>query len=220
MELSGELTEWLLATDPALRWQVQRDLLDADEAVWRATRARVASDGFGARLLAEQDDDGRWAGGAYFPAPGHPTAWRDGQDGQPWTATTWSLKQLREWGLDASALAGTADQLARNARWEYEELPYWHGEVDVCINGFTLATGTWLGADVTPLVRWFVEHQLGDGGWNCEEVEGSTRSSFHSTLHAIDALRYRQAHTDTDEGLDYGLWLTGFNRFSTGGGHK
>ena len=106
MEHTDELTRWLLDTDPALRWQVQRDLLGADEGTWRATRTLVATEGMGAALLAEQDPDGQWAGGSYFPEAGHPTAWVKGQQGQPWTATTWSLKTLREWGLDAAALAG------------------------------------------------------------------------------------------------------------------
>ncbi len=62
----------------------------------------------------------------------------------------------------------TAGLLARNARWEYDDLPFWGGEVDACINAFTLASGAWLGADVSGIRNWFVEHQLGDGGWNCE----------------------------------------------------
>jgi hypothetical protein len=49
------LIGWLLDSDPALRWQVERDLLDAPQEVWGATRARVATEGFGARLLALQD---------------------------------------------------------------------------------------------------------------------------------------------------------------------
>ena len=58
-----------------------------------ATRARVATEGMGARMLALQDADGQWAGGSYFPAgfdfegpEAAPGA------GQPWTATT----QMRE----------------------------------------------------------------------------------------------------------------------------
>ena len=93
------LTDWLLDSDPALRWQVERDLLGAPEEVWAATRARVATEGFGARLLALQDPDGQWAGGAFFPGDfdfeGPEAA--EGA-GQPWTATTWSLNSLREWG--------------------------------------------------------------------------------------------------------------------------
>ena len=201
MKLSNELMQWLLDTDPALRWQVERDLLDADESVWRATRARIATEGMGAALLAEQDPDGQWAGGAYFPAAGHPTAWQQDQLGQPWTATTWTLYTLCEWGLNADVLAGTHEKLAANARWEYNDLPYWGGEVDVCINAWTLVNGTWLGADVSGLVTWFSQHQLPDGGWNCEWENGSVRSSYHSTLNALVGLLYREAHVQSDEGI-------------------
>ncbi|GEL94827.1 squalene cyclase [Cellulomonas composti] len=177
--------DWLLDSDPALRWQVERDLVGTPDETWQATRARVATEGFGARLLARQDPDGRWAGGAFFPAGffGSPEA---DEPGQPWIATTWVLKDLREWGLDAAVLAGTADRLAASCRWEYDDLPYWGGEVDVCINSYTLASGAWLGADVAALAAWFPAHRLADGGWNCEAEEGrSTRSSFHSTLNAV-----------------------------------
>jgi hypothetical protein len=167
-----------------LRWQVERDLAHEPESVWQLTRARVTVEGFGAQLLARQDEDGLWAGGAYFPAD----ATKD-EPGQPWTATTWSLNALREWGVEADALRpDTATLLARNARWEYDDLPYWGGEVDACINGYTLANGAWLGADVSSLADWFMEHQLGDGGWNCAWVDGSERSSFHSTLNALDGI--------------------------------
>lgn len=183
----SELTDWMIRTDPALAWQVQRDLLAAPESEWQATRARVATEGMGARMLAHQDADGQWAGGAYFP--GEQDGWQD-EPGQPWTATTWSLNALREWGLDAAALAGTAEKLAANSRWEYDDLPYWGGEVDLCINAFTLMNGAWLGADVRELAEWFPAHQLDDGGWNCEWVEGETRSSVHSTLNALRGLLY------------------------------
>jgi len=191
MTRDASLVDWLLDSDPALRWQVERDLLNAPSAVWSATRARVATEGFGARLLALQDHDGQWAGGAYFPGDFD----FDGPEaaenvGQPWTATTWSLNSLRDWGLDAAALAGTADLLARNCRWEYDDLPYWGGEVDCCINAFTLANGAWLGADVAGIAQWFVDHQMDDGGWNCEWVNDSTRSSFHSTLNVLKSLLY------------------------------
>ncbi len=177
---------WLLDTDPALRWQVERDLADAPAAVWQATRARVATEGFGARLLAEQDADARWAGGAYFPHPFSEELFE--REGQPWTATTWSLCSLREWGVPAEALGDTAQRLAEHCRWEYDDLPYWGGEVDACINSWTLSNGLWLGVDVEPLVTWFLAHQLDDGGWNCMWVEGATRSSFHSTLNSLKGL--------------------------------
>ncbi|MCU1529265.1 MAG: hypothetical protein JWP75_3028 [Frondihabitans sp.] len=189
MVVEASLLDWLLDSDPALRWRVERDLVGAPSPVWEATRARVATEGFGARLLALQDPDGQWAGGAFFPRDFdfHGPEAAEGA-GQPWTATTWSLNSLREWGLDAGALAGTAELLAENSRWEYEDLPYWKDEVDCCINGYTLANGAWLGADVAGLAIWFAEHRLPDGGWNCEWVEGSTRSSFHSTLNSLKGL--------------------------------
>lgn len=198
MTTDPRVLDWLLDSDPALRWQVERDVAGASPEVWEATRARVATEGFGARLLAEQDDDGRWAGGAFFPAGFFGSAEAD-EPGQPWTATTWVLKDLREWGLDSSVLAGTAEKLAAGCRWEYDDLPYWGGEVDVCINSYTLATGAWLGADVSRLADWFPAHRLADGGWNCEAEEGdSVRSSFHSTLNAVRGiLAYERITGDT-----------------------
>lgn len=190
--VADDVTTWLLDSDPALRWQVERDLLGLPEEVWGATRARVVTEGFGARLLAEQDPDGQWAGGAYFPADF--TREEHERSGQPWTATTWALDDLRSWGVPAEALAGTAEKLA-SARWEYDDLPYWGGEVDACINSWTLSNGLWLGADVDGLVDWFLEHRLADGGWNCEWVEGATTSSYHSTLNALRGLLDHEAAT-------------------------
>jgi hypothetical protein len=216
---------WLLDSDPALRWQVQRDLVGAPSEVWQATRARVATEGVGARLLALQDPDGQWAGGAYFPADfdvegpeAAPGA------GQPWTATTWSLNALREWGLDALVLGDTADRIAANSHWEYEHLPYWNGEVDCCINAYTLANGTWLGVEMAGLAQWFVDHQMDEGGWNCEWVEGATRASFHSTLNSLKGLLwYESARGGTDEvraarraGGEYLLQRLLWRRLSTG----
>lgn len=217
----GELTGWLLESDPALRWQVQRDLLRAPREVWEGTRALVATEGFGARLLALQGSDGMWAGGAFFPA-----GYQGKEEGQPWTATTWSLSSLREWGLDAGVLVRrrTVELLDEGCRWEYQGLPYWGGEVDCCINAWTLANGVWLGADVEKIAEWFVAHQLEDGGWNCEWVEGSTRSSFHSTLNSLKGLlAYELAVGGSEEikgarrlGEEYLLERHLFRRLSTG----
>lgn len=213
------LIEWLLDSDPALRWQVERDLVAEPEHVWRATRARVATEGFGAELLAHQDADGQWAGGAFFPA-----GWEwDTDEPQSWTATTWALNDLREWGLDAAMLGDTAQRLAK-ARWEYDDLLYWGGEVDCCINSWTLSNGLWLGADVDGLVDWFLDHQLADGGWNCEWVNGAEVSSFHSTLNSLlGLLDYERATGDGDcvrearrAGEEYLLQRGLYRRLSTG----
>jgi hypothetical protein len=196
MATESAALDWMLDTDPALRWQVERDLAGAPPKTWEATRARVATEGCGARLLSLQDADGQWAGGSYFPADfdWHGPEAAKGA-GQPWTATTWSLNALREWGLDASVLAGTAEKLAANSRWDYNGGPYWQGEVDCCINAYTIANGAWLGTDVSELANWFPAHQMADGGWNCEWEEGSIRSSFHSTLNSLKGLLYYEGTT-------------------------
>lgn len=222
--VSDDLAAWLCDADPALGWQVERDLVREPADVWAATRARVATEGFGARLLAVQDSDGRWAGGAYFPAGFDFSTIED--VGQPWTATTWTLNSLREWGLDAAVLHArrTVELLGENCRWEYDNLPYWGGEVDCCINAWTVANGLWLGADVAGIVDWFVGRRLPDGGWNCEWVAGATRSSFHSTLNALKGLLAHDAVTGgTDAtraarraGEEYLLRRGLFRRLSTG----
>jgi hypothetical protein len=208
-----------------LRWQVERDLLHAPEETWKATRARVGTEGFGAKLLALQGQDGQWAGGAFFPKDFDfegPEA-QDGA-GQPWTATTWTLKSLREWGLDAGLLAGTVERLEANSRWEYDNLPYWGGEVDCCINSWTLSAGLWLGADVDGIVDWFLDHRMDDGGWNCEWVNGSVKSSFPSTLNSLKGLLDYELVTGDRErvrdarksGEEYLLSRRLFRRLSTG----
>lgn len=220
--IRDEIVEWLLDSDPSLRWHVERDLAGVPDEVWQATRAKVATEGFGARLLALQDPDGQWAGGAHFP--GDFTREQHEAEGQPWTATSWSLNALREWGLDAAALGDTAERLAANARWEYEDMPFWGGEVDCCINAYTVANGVWLGVDVDSNVDWFLEHRMADGGWNCEWVEGDTRSSFHSTLNSLKGLLAYESATGGSDALraarhgaeEYLLERDLFRRLSTG----
>jgi hypothetical protein len=132
------LIGWLLDGDPAIRWQVLRDLTDAPAGQVAAERARVEYDGWGARLLAAEDPDGLWDGGACFPA-----SCADGEPGQPWTATMHTLQTLLILGLDpASQSARRAIGLvAENGRWEHAGQRYFDGEVEPCINGRTIQTG-------------------------------------------------------------------------------
>lgn len=194
-ERTAALLPWMRGTDPALAWQVERDLMQLPEPDWLATRDRVGREGMAARLIAEQDADGRWAGGAYFPAGFFDDPANADLPGQPWTATTWSLRTLHELGARAADLEhpDTFALLRQNARWEYEDRPYWEGEVDCCINAMTLETALWLGHRLDALADWFPAHQLDDGGWNCEWVEGATVSSVHSTLNSLKGmLAYEQ----------------------------
>jgi hypothetical protein len=217
--------DWLLDSDPAIRWQVLRDLLDAPEAEWRAERARVATEGWGARLLSLQDPDGSWAGGAFVP---NDFSWEEWERvGQPWTPTSHVLTELREYGLDpASEAARRAVRLVgENVRWyEDEGGLFWGGETEECINGRTVADGCYFGVDMTLLVERLLGERLPDGGWNCERARGSTRSSFASTINVLDGLyEYERATGGTAEsraarrsGEEYLLARGLFRRLSTG----
>ena len=179
-----DVIEWLLDSDPAIRWQVMRDLLPASPPSIAAVRAEVEHNGWGARLLALEDASGPWAGGACFPA-----GWdfNDDSPGQPWTSTMHTLQTLQILGLDPSCPSArrAIPLIAANGRWEYDDLPYFDGEVEPCINGRTVETAAYFGVDVAPLVARLVSEQLPDGGWNCEP---SSRSSFDTTLCVLDGL--------------------------------
>ncbi|QSB15951.1 hypothetical protein JQS43_06360 [Natronosporangium hydrolyticum] len=179
------VTDWLLDGDPAIRWQVGRDLTAASPDVIEDERARVEHEGWGARLLACRGPDGLWDGGACFPA-----AYTGGEPGQPWTPTMHTLQTLQLLGLDpASASARrTIALVAENGRWEHAGQRYFDGEVEPCINGRTIETGAYFGADVAPIVDRILGEQLDDGGWNCEAENGSTRSSFDTTINVLEGL--------------------------------
>ena len=176
---------WLLDGDPAIRWQVLRDLTDASPDEVAAERARVEHEGWGARLLALEGADGLWDGGACFPA-----AYTGDEPGQPWTATMHTLQTLQILGLDpASDAARRAIALvAEHGRWEHAGQRYFDGEVEPCINGRTIETGAYFGVDVAPIVERILGERLADGGWNCEAENGSVRSSFDTTINVLDGL--------------------------------
>ena len=183
--------DWLLDSDPSIRWQTLRDLCDAPAEAEAVERARVADDGWGARLLALQAKDGLWEGGALFPGrDGRPLPWSR-EEGQPWTATAYSLVQLQEFGVDPDddrvhrAVALVRD----NCRWENAGQPFFEGEVEPCINGMVVGLGAYFGQDVAGVVDRLVDEQLDDGGWNCEVENGSVRSSFNTTIRVLEGLQ-------------------------------
>ncbi|WP_420123936.1 squalene cyclase [Nakamurella sp.] len=216
--------DWLLAVDPAIAWQVRRDLLGEPPAAWRPDRARVETQGWGARLLAHQDPDGQWAGGAFVPAGFTPEQWA--QEGQPWTATTYALTQLRELGLDPGSERArrTVELVGRHARWDHDGQPFWAGEVEECINGRTVADGAYFGVDVGPIVTRLLADQQPDGGWNCERAAGSVRSSFDTTINVLEGLWQHELATGGTAatraaraaGEEYLLARGLFRRLSTG----
>ncbi|OLD02198.1 hypothetical protein AUG19_07395 [archaeon 13_1_20CM_2_54_9] len=179
MELVSEkdltVVEWLLDSDPSIRWQVMHDLTKEPGDVVAAERSKIAEKGWGARLLALQGPDGQWGGGACFPE---------------WTSTMNTLSLLELMGLDpASDEVRRALVLVRdNSKWEHAGQPFFSGEVEPCINGRVVALGSYFGQDIQDVVDRLLREQLSDGGWNCEAERGSTRSSFHSTICVLEGL--------------------------------
>jgi hypothetical protein len=179
--------DWLLDSDPAIRWQVLRDLIHAPSEVVAAERARVATEGWGARLLALQGEDGQWAGGACFPAEG----WRRHEEhGQPWTATLPTLQLLYDFGIDprSDRLRRAVALVRDHCRWEHAGQPFFSGEVEPCINGRVVTLGTYFEQEVDGVVARLLGEQLEDGGWNCEAENGSVRSSFATTINVLEGL--------------------------------
>ena len=180
--------EWLLDSDPAIRWQVLRDLVHAPAEVVAGERARVGLEGWGARLLALQGEDGQWAGGACFPASSF--GWRDEGPGQPWISTLPTLQLLHDFGLDPNSerIRSAVGLVRDHCRWEHAGQPFFSGEVEPCINGRTVTLGTYFGQDVDAVVARLLGEQLEDGGWNCEAENGSVRSSFATTINVLEGL--------------------------------
>jgi hypothetical protein len=168
--------DWLMDSDPAIRWQVMRDLLDAPPEEVAAERAKVTREGWGAQLLAAQDVDGRWGGGTFFPR---------------WIGTSDTLHLLYLFGPDpdAAEIQRALAPIHEAARWDYDpNLRFWEGEVEPCINGRTVAIGAYFGQDVKGIVDRLLTEQMADGGWNCEQENGSTRGAFDSTLNVLEGL--------------------------------
>ena len=215
------ILNWLLDADPAIRWQVLRDLADASPDLVAAERARVAREGWGARLLALQGDDGQWAAGALFPSG----KW-DRREGQPWVATEPTLTLLRLLGIDPNdeRVDRAVSQVSEHCRWEHAGQRFFDGEVEPCINGRTVAIGAYFGRDVGAIVQRLLAEQLDDGGWNCEAENGSIRSSFDTTINVLEGLlaheRATGASADTAaarrRGEEYLLERKLFRRKTTG----
>jgi hypothetical protein len=219
--------DWLLDSDPAIRHQVLRDLVDAPPDEVRAERSRVAREGWGARLLSLQDPEGTWDHGTYRPG------WVD--ESRPffsaWTATHFSVTQLRDFGVDPDdpLVRAAMERVAANVRWDEVdggEL-YFHSTTEACVAGVLLSNIVYFGFDASIALEGVLADQQPDGGWNCEK--NTPVSSFHSTICVIEGLLAWEAAADPADprlatvrearmrGEEYLLARRLMRRLSTGG---
>ena len=205
------VSAWLLQSDPSIRWQVMRDLLDAPADEVAAERARVASTGWAAQVLERQGPDGKWK--------------RD-DDNPEWSCFL-HLGLLRDLGLDprCDEARRTVGLVRDNIIWHWwDNAPFFVGEVEPCINGRVVAIGAYFGEDMQGLVDRLLGEQMEDGGWNCEQENGSTVGSFHTTICVLEGLlehdRATGGRPDVREsmkrGQDYLLSRRLLRRLSTG----
>jgi hypothetical protein len=216
------IIDWLLDSDPSIRWQTMQYLNGAPVEEIAAERARVATEGAGAKLLSLQGADGSWAG----------VAWNRGFD-----STMHVLLLLKQLGLDPASIEArrAVDLVRENVTWrgwdwdgtwrglEFEGTPFFVGEVDTCINAQVAASGAYFGHDVQRIIDRLLGEQLPDGGWNCEIENGSTRSSFNTTISVLEALLEYEigggsgaVKTARLRGEEYLLERHLFRRLSTG----
>jgi hypothetical protein len=174
---NDSVIDWLLDADPSIRWQVMRDLTDTSAEIIAAERTRVATEGWGARLLDEQRTDGNWGDGVVTPV---------------WWSNLYTLVFVRDLGIEPhGARARTAiDRVRDGVTWgpEWGDSPFFEGEVEPCINGRVVALGAYFGVRSDRLADRLLGEQLADGGWNCEAERGSVRASFHTTICVLEGL--------------------------------
>jgi hypothetical protein len=165
--------KWLLDSDPAIRWQVMRDLTDETPNAIAAERSRVTTEGWGAELLARQSSNGDWGGGRHWDL-----------------IALWSLVVLKDLGLDPVSEQACAmiDRVDKGLVYKaLNNRPFLHGETEPCINGRILGVGAYFKEPNDPLANQLLCEQLEDGGWNCEAPK-SQRSSFHTTICVLEGL--------------------------------
>lgn len=174
---------WLMTGDAAIRWQTMRDLLNAPKAEWEIERQRTVETGWGARLSAEQEENGRWGGGIYSPK---------------WISSTYTLLTLIDIGIPATnAAAQRGAQLVLKEMLGENCDERFHDKLaacDRCIVGMMLRIGVYFGIEddrIDAIVSNLLAERMPDAAWNCRRQRRPKphHSSFHTTFNVLEGLR-------------------------------
>lgn len=187
--MEPEVLTWLLDGDVAVAYQTRRDLLAEPPAVLAPLVARIATQGYGAALLAAQRPDGHWGRGFYQPK---------------WTSTHYTLLELRNLGLapdHPAAVESVAMLLSREKGPDGGLNP--SGTIahsDVCINGMALDYAAYFGAPdegLRSIVDFLLGQVMPDGGFNCRSNRSrATHASLHTTTCVLEGFTTYLHHGD------------------------
>jgi hypothetical protein len=225
MDSKNQVIQWLLDSDPSIRWQVLQDIVGAPAEDVSVERAKITTEGRGATIIAEQTANGTW----------------DPENLLPEIVTMKTLDLLCDMGVDPTSevvkqmiakvqenvlwlMKISKDQLPKEEDIHWWRKPFFDGEVEPCINGRVLKIGSYFGVDMQPLVERLLSEQMEDGGWNCDQEAGSIRGSFHSTIIVLEGLlEFELANGNSpavtsarERGQEYLLKRNLFKRLSTG----
>lgn len=176
-----QVVRWLLAGDPAVRWQTLRDLVGLPRREIERERSRTVLEGWGARLLAEQSAEGLWGGGLYNPK---------------WTSTTYTLLLLRDFGLppsNAQSKKACSHLLEKGLRADGGVNYGTSTRSETCITGMILSVGAYFECDddrLDTIAEHLLAEQMSDGGWNCRYRSGATHASMHTTISVLEGLQH------------------------------
>jgi len=189
-EVAGAI-DWLMAGDPAIRWQVLRDLVEAGAGAVERERRKIAREGWGGRLLALQSPDGRWAVGQSADS---------GLYSPKWISTTYTMLTLRDFGLpptNRQARRACAILLERGLQKDGGINYGWRGRSETCITGMVLSILSYFehpDERLDVLAEHLLEREMPDGGWNCQRWQGATHASVHTTISVLEGLRHYELH--------------------------
>lgn len=182
MEMSeNTVIDWLLLGDVAIQYQTARDILVAKKGTISSLQKRIETEGWGARFLSKQKENGHWGISFYQPK---------------WTSTHYTLLDLKTIGLPPENIHANRStglvleqpegndggiNLARSLKYS-----------DVCVNGMILNYASYFlphRSELKRIVDYLLKVQMADGGWNCRYLlEDTSHSSLHSTISVLEGL--------------------------------
>ena len=180
-----KVLNWLLAGDAAIRWQALRDLVGASPDAVECERRKVATEGWGQRLLGKQDPEGTWAKGLYTPK---------------WKSTTYTMLLFRDMGMppDRPETSRACALLLDHGHKRDGGINYdWGSRGETCITGMVLSLLSYFEYDdfrLDSVADHLLDQQMPDGGWNCQRPYGATHSSVHTTISALEGLWLYELH--------------------------